>query len=492
MGRLYIFAVGGTGARIMRSLTMLMSAGELADYEVVPILIDFDVDNGDLVQTHKLMQMYKYVHEKSYDSGAFLHHDGFFCSPLRPIMDIPHNNAVGNNSFVLEMPTFHYNMHVSDLLGFPNLMGNEYKFKLLLEALLTTDTDGELNQDLCVGFKGHAKVARLGYAALRIQDTIEFRTFLNIIEPNSDKVVVVGSTFGGTGSVGVFEILRQLRSGHHIPINNIATVLIEPYFLPIPDPAMGHMDYCSVFKKRSKEFLKFYSDSGLADFVKTTYKIGMDGFVIYESAIGGHTQRNIAHSVELLSAMAICDYTQTGQQGLYEYKLGQLNLQFGHDGIERRDFYHLPDGLRMYEALSILLLAARFYREYSSGNHKVISSRFYKEMQRHAPIDLSFGNTLNDIMDSYLRWLEELSCGISDRFGLALFYVNNPLDRTIRDRRYVHHGLFFHLFAYDIIDDIIEKMNNHYHSLRHETIASEQILLRLLSESSRSIFQQFQ
>lgn len=35
---------------------MLMSAGELADYEVVPILIDFDVDNGDLVQTRKLMR----------------------------------------------------------------------------------------------------------------------------------------------------------------------------------------------------------------------------------------------------------------------------------------------------------------------------------------------------------------------------------------------------------------------------------------------------
>lgn len=49
MSRLYIFAIGGTGARVMRSLTMLMSAGELADYEVVPILVDYDVDNGNRV-----------------------------------------------------------------------------------------------------------------------------------------------------------------------------------------------------------------------------------------------------------------------------------------------------------------------------------------------------------------------------------------------------------------------------------------------------------
>lgn len=491
MDKLYIFAIGGTGARVMRSLTMLMAAGELADYEVVPILIDFDVNNGDLVYTLNLMHKYKDIHKKAYDGGGFIHNDGFFCSPLTPIMSFSPNNAVNNNSFSIDMH-IHHDMRVRDLLGYHNLMGSEHPFRLLLDTLFTTDINGELNQDLCVGFKGNAKIARLGYAALKIQETIEFRTFLNNIVPNRDKVIVVGSTFGGTGSVGVIEILRQLRYGYHIPIDNIATVLIEPYFLPKPEPAVGPVDYHSAFRQNSKEFFKFYNDLGLADFVNTTYKIGMDGFVIYESAIGGQMQRNRTHSVELLSAMAICEYARTGQQGLFEYNLGQLNLQFGHDIIEMNDFYHLPGGLRIYESLSRLLLAARFYKEYSNGNQKVIHSHFYREMQRYSPIDPNFSNTLADIVNNILSWVDELSCCINNKFGLGLFDVNDPMDRLIRGRQYVRHSIFFHLFSHDIIDDYIEKMNTYYHSLRHDTIPSELLLLKLLSESSRSIFQQFQ
>lgn len=491
MDKLYIFAIGGTGARVMRSFTMLMAAGELADYEVVPILIDFDVNNGNLVQTLELMQVYKRVHDKVYFGAPPMHNDGFFCSPLTPIMSFSPNNAVNNNSFAIDMH-IHHDMRVRDLLGYHNLMGSEHPFRLLLDTLFTTDINGELNQELCVGFKGNAKIARLGYATLKIQETIEFRTFLHNIVPNRDKVIVVGSTFGGTGSVGVIEILRQLRYGHNIPIDDIATVLIEPYFLPTLEPAMGPVDYNSVFSQNSKGFFKFYYDSGLSDFVKTTYKIGMDGYVIYESAIGGPMQRNIAHPVELLSAMAICEYAQTGQPGRFEYNLGQLNLQFGHDRIEMNDFYHLPGGLRIYESLSKLLLAARFYKEYSNGNQKVIHSHFYREMQRHSPIDHSFSNTLDDMVNNILSWVEELSCDINNKFGLELFNVNDLIDRMIRGRQYVRHGIFSHLFAHDIIDDFIEKMNVCYHSLRHNTIPSEQIILKLLSDSSRSIFQLFQ
>ena len=138
-------------------------------------------------------------------------------------------------------------------------------------------------------------------------------------------------------------------------------------------------------------------------------------------------------------------------------------------------------------------LAARFYKEYSNGNQKVIHSHFYREMQRYSPIDPNFSNTLADIVNNILCWVDELSCcGINNKFRLALFNINDPMDRMIRGRQYVRHGIFFHLFAHDIIGDYIEKMNMHYHSLRYDTIPSELLFLKLLSKSSRSIFQQFQ
>ena len=48
---LYIFAIGGSGSRVIRSLTMLLAAGVHADGNIIPIIIDPDTSNGDLART---------------------------------------------------------------------------------------------------------------------------------------------------------------------------------------------------------------------------------------------------------------------------------------------------------------------------------------------------------------------------------------------------------------------------------------------------------
>ena len=52
MSKLYVFAIGGTGSRVLRSLTMLAAAGvDIQANEIVPVIIDPDVvpTNGDVV-----------------------------------------------------------------------------------------------------------------------------------------------------------------------------------------------------------------------------------------------------------------------------------------------------------------------------------------------------------------------------------------------------------------------------------------------------------
>ena len=51
MSKLYVFAIGGSGSRVLRSLTMLLSSGVHTDYEIVPMIVDPDQSNGDLVRT---------------------------------------------------------------------------------------------------------------------------------------------------------------------------------------------------------------------------------------------------------------------------------------------------------------------------------------------------------------------------------------------------------------------------------------------------------
>ena len=48
---LYIFAIGGSGSRVLRSLTMLLAAGVQTDSNIIPIIIDPDASNGDLDRT---------------------------------------------------------------------------------------------------------------------------------------------------------------------------------------------------------------------------------------------------------------------------------------------------------------------------------------------------------------------------------------------------------------------------------------------------------
>ena len=70
MAKLYVFGIGGTGSRVLRSLTMLLAAGVSIDQdrqnpitEIVPVIIDPDSQNGDLTRTVSLMNAYRKIRE---------------------------------------------------------------------------------------------------------------------------------------------------------------------------------------------------------------------------------------------------------------------------------------------------------------------------------------------------------------------------------------------------------------------------------------------
>ncbi len=60
--KLFIFAIGGTGARVLRSLTMMLASGIDgldSSYEIVPLIIDYDLSNGDKTRCVKAIETYK-------------------------------------------------------------------------------------------------------------------------------------------------------------------------------------------------------------------------------------------------------------------------------------------------------------------------------------------------------------------------------------------------------------------------------------------------
>lgn len=83
MSRLFLFAIGGTGARVVRSLTMMLASGVDgldSSTEIVPIIIDYDLSNGDKTRATKALEKYSEIHQSLYADTADgkLYADHFF------------------------------------------------------------------------------------------------------------------------------------------------------------------------------------------------------------------------------------------------------------------------------------------------------------------------------------------------------------------------------------------------------------------------------
>ena len=63
MSKLYVFAIGGTGSRVLKALTMLMASGvDVPVDKIVPIIIDPDASGGNKTDTVNIMDLYRKFH----------------------------------------------------------------------------------------------------------------------------------------------------------------------------------------------------------------------------------------------------------------------------------------------------------------------------------------------------------------------------------------------------------------------------------------------
>ena len=79
MAKCYVFSIGGTGSRVLRSMIMMLSCGmKLEMQKIVPIIIDPDMANADLTRTVKLGRLYNEI-RKNISGGS---QGGFFAPEI--------------------------------------------------------------------------------------------------------------------------------------------------------------------------------------------------------------------------------------------------------------------------------------------------------------------------------------------------------------------------------------------------------------------------
>lgn len=348
MSKIYIFGIGGTGARVIRSLTMLLASGvELGGNvdTIIPIIIDPDKSNGDLTRTISLLKEYKFINEQlrfgKYSQSKF----------FRTKIDDLETN---------------FRMQVADVedKDFQTYIKyfNLDQYNQALVSLLFSKKNLEAHMD--VGFKGNPNMGSIVLNNFSTDDGNDLETVLETFS-SDDKIFIISSIFGGTGAAGFPLLLKTLRGAQNSNLPSasfvanapIGAISVLPYFgVQHDDESEINMDS---FLSKTKSALSYYRDNLDVD---TLYYISDKLSKNYENNEGDSAQRNNAHIVEMISALSIVDFCRTGvHDGNHYYK--EFGMEENADPVSLKG---LSDSSRsiVEKPLISMFFFQKFYKEH--------------------------------------------------------------------------------------------------------------------------------
>jgi hypothetical protein len=401
MAKLYIFGIGGTGARVLRSFTMMMASGvAIGSDEIVPIIIDPDASNADLTRTVALMNNYRAV--RSELTFTKKNESQFFRKELSQIL-------------------VNYTLRINDtdnktFQQFIDLPSMEKSSQAMMRMLFS---EKNLASSMDVGFKGNPNIGSI--VLNQIVDSNDFQDFANNFE-SGDKIFIISSIFGGTGASGFPLLLKTLRTGTSFPNNDlinkaeIGAITILPYF-KLKNDDESEID-SSTFISKTKSALAYYenniSKNGSID---ALYFLADNMTNTYENHEGGSAQLNDAHLIEFLAATAIVDFSNKTHQNIANKELGLKDVTGGaitfdsfYDKQKKMLFAPLTEFMMMANCLTYKM------SYYSSKDFNANNDNF------NGLYNSSFMSELQSMATLFIEWLDEMK---RNKRSLDLFNLNS-------------------------------------------------------------------
>lgn len=295
MSKLFVFGIGGTGSRVLKSLTMLLMAGVKVNVdEIIPIVIDKDATNGDMVRTKRMIENYIATRDK------FVNESEKFFSTKMSLLD--------NN---LCLPLVDKKKKFSDYISIDTL---DDPNRAMVEALFSKKA---LDMDTTEGFRG---IPSIGSVVLnQFENSANFKTFANQFR-QGDKIFIISSIFGGTGASGFPLLVKTLRGVTDLPGWDsvqkapIGAMSVLPYFVVGEPDEEGKVNVDSdTFSDKAKAALAYYAKT-LEGQVNKMYYAGDKNMSTYAYSAGGDKQKNSAHFIELVSALSVVDFANSELQ----------------------------------------------------------------------------------------------------------------------------------------------------------------------------------
>lgn len=412
MSKLYIFAIGGTGARVLKSLSYLLATGVQCDAEkIIPIIIDPDAANGDVSLTTNILRSYQKIRNHlSFDSDT--------------------KNSFFKTEIESQTPNFRIRVLNSerkfkDYIDYGSMDRNNKAFTSLLFS------EKNLESTMDVGFKGNPN---MGSVVLnQFQDSDDFKTFASSFS-QKDRIFIISSIFGGTGASGFPLLLKNLRQASSALDNhqllkgaNIGAISVLPYFGVKKDDESEIEK--STFISKTKAALHYY-EHGVNNDVNKMYYIGDDISRDYENHEGSTTQKNDAHFIELASAMAILDFANGSvavQNEVREFGINKdsKNITFPDLNESTKEIIYRP--LTQYYLFHLFLknkLPKTFDQKYATQlvlNSKFLGEDFYKELQR--------------FNEGFWTWLKQMSSNDRGFSPFTMELTNDEIFRAVNGKQ---------------------------------------------------------
>ncbi|GAB4015151.1 hypothetical protein GCM10028808_39720 [Spirosoma migulaei] len=431
--KLFIFAIGGTGSRVVKALTMLLASGmELKDVsEVIPIIVDPHKANEDLKRTENLLKTYKRIREGLKDKPKA---GEFFGTSVRTL-----NNIVSQSDKMADTYTFELKGVTNEKFEQYIEYGNLDPANKALASLLFSSSN--LSTEMDIGFVGNPNIGSVVLNQFAGSD--EFRQFAANFNPE-DRVFIISSIFGGTGAAGFPIILKNIRAaqlgdgGDRVdnPENlrnaRIGALTVLPYFGLEPN-AERRVDKATFYSK-TKAALHYYG-RGVNKSVNKLYYLGDRLTKNFAYDPGENGQRNDAHLIELAGALTIVDFANLPDNAL-ETENGKpvepVCAEFGLRQLEETvSFGHFdPDTLQVLaRPLSRMALFSMYL------TYRIASAAGGMDWTKTNPkIDNGFlsgqfvRTYLGDFNTQFQNWLTEMA---ANKRGFQPFLYGDNLEKVI-------------------------------------------------------------
>ncbi|MBR8705639.1 hypothetical protein [Bacteroides pyogenes] len=389
MKKVFVFCIGGTGIRVMKSITMLMASGMNSNgYAIVPIILDPHLDLEEKKNLHTLIEGYQDIYNKTTNKGSLNHLEGFFNSEIVTINEL--NNQV-NDTQQASGSKEKFRSYISEA----NLAADDIN-DYLVQTLFSSKN---LDSPLSVGFKGNPNVGTVVLGEM-IEGADWFRAFKQHCEKD-DRIFIISSIFGGTGASGYPLLEKKIKGSTSQPaVKNavMGAVTVLPYY-GLKDPITSGSDIDSAnFYTKTKAALAYYEKTVLSDYL---YYAGETSLIkAYEN--DEKKQDDKAHFIELVAASSLFDFLYREKPETQQFLTRAID-----DAQNSLDLVSLGSGYKEivkcvadYKLLGLLINVLQKEKFFPLIKNRGFNDNFYKD----APFQ-----SLKRFTEIYDNWYHELS-----------------------------------------------------------------------------------